>query len=486
MGMREIERAVALHRDGDVDAAERVYRRILKADPENPEALHLLGVVALQRGDGAGAESLIAQAVARDPKRGEFQRNLALAQMALDRLADAADNLEQAVALDAGDAAALINLGAVRLKQRAFDKAICACEGALALSPLSTVAMTNLAFALRDRGQVAEAETWIRRALELAPESPRLEAVLAGLLRRQGRIEEAIPLFRRAAAALPEGGDIRCTLYHESLRIADWTGLADLGIDIDRLNEAALATQQAVPESAFLNLLRSDDPAYNLRIAQSHARQTARHIAWAVPRLHRPKRVEAGGRVRIGYLTADIWGHPTAHLAAGLFAAHNRRRFEVHLYSYGPDDGSAYRRKIAGDVEHFVEIRNLDTLGAAQRIADDSIDILVDLKGHTLDAWLEVMALRPAPLQLHWLGFPGSIGGDFLDYLIADPTVLPEDQFSLYTEKILRLPHCYQVNDDRQAIGPAVTRADVGLPDDAFVFCCFNHTHKIEPVMFDH
>ena len=127
----------------------------------------------------------------------------------------------------------------------------------------------------------------------------------------------------------------------------------------------------------------------------------------------------------------------------------------------------------------------MDTLAAAQRIANDAIDILVDLKGHTMDAWLEVVALRPAPIQLHWLGFPGSIGGDFLDYIIADPVVLPPGTDEPYSEKIVRLPHCYQINDDRQPIDPLPSRAEAGLPDKAFVFCCFNHAHKIEPVMFD-
>jgi protein O-GlcNAc transferase len=335
MGKAEIGAAVAIHRKGDIDAAEALYRRILDSEPDNVEALHLLGVITLQRGDAAGS-----------------------------------------------------------------------------------------------------------------------------------------PEFRPA-------------LYHELLRIAAWDGLGQLGAAIDRQNEAALAAGQAAPESAFLNLLRSEDPAENLRIARSHARQIESRVAWAAPLLRRTAPAPRDGRIRVGYLTWDIWDHPTAHLTGGLFAAHDRAAFDVYLYSYGPDDGSGYRRAISSDVEHFVELRGMDRLAAAQRIADDRIDILVDLKGHTMEAWLDVLALRPAPIQLHWLGFPGSIGGKFLDYLIADHTVLPNDQFIHYSEKIVRLPHCYQVNDDRQAMATPVTRAEAGLPEDAIVLCCFNHPHKFDRETFD-
>jgi len=484
MGPGEIEHAVALHRQGDIAAAEALYREILETDSDNAEALHLLGVIALQRGDAAKAEELIARALARQPERGEFHRNLALALMSLDRPDQAAESLKRAIALDPADAAALTNLSALHLRQRAVDDAIAAGERAVALAADSPEAVINLAMALRDRGRLVEAERWYRRGLELSPGTTGLRVNLATILRRQGRGEEAIELLCRTAVAAPDDGSIRATLYHDLLRLGDWRDLPALARDIDRLNKAALAAGRPTPESAFLNLLRSEDADYNFRIARSHASELARRVSWAKDKLQRKPRRPAP-RIRLGYLTADIWDHPTAHLAYGLFAGHDRSRFDVFLYSYGPDDGSAYRRKLAGDAEHFVELAGLDTLTATQRIADDSIDILVDLKGHTMDAWLEIMALRPAPIQLHWLGFPGSIGAEFLDYFIADPLVLPRGSADPYSEKIVLLPHCYQINDDRQAIGPMPSRTEAGLPENALVLCCFNHAHKIEPAMFD-
>ncbi len=482
--MGEIEQAVALHRQGEFAKAEALYRRVLEREPGHAEALHLLGVIALQQGEAADAHDLIAKAAASDPARGEFQRNLGLALLSLDRLDEAAACLARAVALDPADGAALINLSAASLRQRAIDGAIAAGERASALLPDSLEAVTNLAMALRDRGRLQEAERCYRRALELSPGSPILLAELASILRRQGRSEEALEQLRQATSVAAGDSSIQATLYHELLRVGSWGDLPALSANINRLNEAALAAGRPALESAFLNVLRSENPAENFRIARSHAIEVARRIGWAQDKLQRRQQTR-GGRIRVGYLTADVWDHPTAHLAAGLFAGHDRRRFEVFLYSYGPDDQSAYRHKLASDVEHFVEFAGLDTLAAAQRIADDAIDILVDLKGHTMDAWLEVMALRPASIQLHWLGFPGSIGGDFLDYIIADPIVLPPGVNDLFAEKIVRLPNCYQINDDRQAIDAPPSRAAAGLPEGAFVFCCFNHAHKIEPVMFD-
>ncbi len=484
MGQDGIGQALALHRRGDFAAAEMLYRRLLDAEPGNAEALHLLGVIALQRGDAAKAQDLIGRAAALDPERAEYQRNLGLAFLTAERLEEAGEHLERAAALDPADAAAFTNLSALRLRQRSFEAAIAAGKRAIALAPQSLEAATNLAMALRDAGRVPEAEVSYRRALALAPNAPRLEAELALLLRRQGKHKEALEQLRHAAAVAPEDGAILAPLCHELLRVADWRDLPALAARLDAANEQALARGAAVPESAFLNLLRCEDPAQNLRIARSQASAAAARIGWAQGKLARRPR-PAGGRIRLGYLSADIWDHPTAHLAAGLFSGHDRARFDVFLYSYGHDDGSAYRRRIAADVEHFVDLQGGDTLGAARRIADDEIDILVDLKGHTFGAWLEVMALRAAPLQLHWLGFPGSIGAEFIDYAIADAVVAPDDHLAHYSEKIIRLPHCYQINDGEQPVAAIPSRAAAGLPEDAFVFCCFNHAHKIEPAMFD-
>ena len=193
-----------------------------------------------------------------------------------------------------------------------------------------------------------------------------------------------------------------------------------------------------------------------------------------------------GSKIKIGYLSGDFHDHPVAHLVAGLFGLHDRNEFEICAYSYGPDNASDYRTRIRNDCDVFVDIHGHSHRDAARRIYDDEIDILVDLKGYTTGARLDICALRPAPIQVTYLGFPGSSGADFFDYILTDKIVTPEDQMPFYTENFVYLPDSYLVNDHTQAISERpLSRTDVGLPDAGFVFCSFNQAYKIEPVMWD-
>jgi predicted O-linked N-acetylglucosamine transferase (SPINDLY family) len=190
-------------------------------------------------------------------------------------------------------------------------------------------------------------------------------------------------------------------------------------------------------------------------------------------------------RLKIGYVSADFREHPTAHLMRSLFRTHDRRRFEIYTYSLRGDDGSAYHRQIRDDSDQFVDLSGMENAAAVRRIQADKVDILVDLMAYTNFARPEIFALRPAPIQVNWLGFPGSSGAGYMDYLLADPVALPPDQAAFCTEQPVWLPECYQVNDRWQDIAETgICRADHGLPDQGFVFCSFNQIQKLEPVMF--
>lgn len=169
----------------------------------------------------------------------------------------------------------------------------------------------------------------------------------------------------------------------------------------------------------------------------------------------------------------------------GLFGAHDRSKVSVHAYSCGPDDGSAYRRRIAADSDSFTDLQGVGTVDAARRIHADGIDILVDLKGYTRQHRLEIAVLRPAPVQVAWLGFPGTSGADFFDYVLTDDIVTPEAEAESYSEALAVMPHSYQINNRDQAIADRpMSRAEMGLPEDAIVLASFNNTYKLEPVMF--
>jgi predicted O-linked N-acetylglucosamine transferase (SPINDLY family) len=191
------------------------------------------------------------------------------------------------------------------------------------------------------------------------------------------------------------------------------------------------------------------------------------------------------GRLRVGYLSWDFHQHATSYLVAELFELHDRDRFEVFAYSYGPDDGSAIRARIRGGCEHFADVAGESFIEIAQRIRLNRIDVLVDLKGYTLGSRPQILALRPAPVQVNWLGFPGSMGTECVDYILADPFVIPEGAERHYAEKVVRLPDCYQVNDRKREISAFTpSREECGLPAAGVVFCSFNQTAKILPDVF--
>ena len=190
-------------------------------------------------------------------------------------------------------------------------------------------------------------------------------------------------------------------------------------------------------------------------------------------------------KITVGYLSADFQSHATAMLVAELFEKHDRDRFTILGYSYGRDDDSPMRKRLASALDRFVDVRDASFARAAERIAADEVDILVDLKGYTAEARTQIVALRPAPIQVNYLGYPGTMGASFIDYILVDDFVVPADQQPFFTEKLVHLPGCYQVNDSRREIAPRTpSRAECGLPEEGFVFCSFNNSYKITPEVF--
>ncbi len=197
------------------------------------------------------------------------------------------------------------------------------------------------------------------------------------------------------------------------------------------------------------------------------------------------RRVLAGGRLRIGYLSGDFHSHATAFLAAGLFERHDRSRFEIFAYSTGLDDGTPMRARLVQAFDRFVDVRGLHPVAIADAIRSDTIDILVDLKGHTEGALPLVLARRPAPIQVHYLGYPGTLAAGLVDFLIGDRFVTPPEHAADYAESIALLPDSYQINDRERPIGETPPREALGLPADGIVFASFNQTYKINPDVFD-
>jgi protein O-GlcNAc transferase len=533
----------------DFAAAEQLCVEILRDAPRYPDAMHLLGVVRLATGNAGEAVSLIAGALEGKPSDPVALEHLGLARVAqkdypaaeaaflqaiarggrqgvrfnlgnlyatMGRLNDAASAFQQLLAMEPNDADAhnnlgivnqrlgkrdaaaanyhlalkvnprhahaWHNLGTVHSEQGSLKDAAAAYRKSLEIAPNQASVYNDLGSALRDSGDFESAIAAYRKAIAIDPQSVPALYNLAETLKAPGRFDEAIAAYERALAIKPDYLQAVNGLTYLHQHICDWNGIEALW---ERLRRDAFG-KPGSGATPFSVLFMPTSAEEQLACSREWARQTLGYWIGAGPSLGIDIRPHTrGSRLRVGYLSWDFHEHATSYLIAELFELHDRGRFEVFAYSYGPDDGSAIRARIKSACEHFVDIAGDSHVEAARRIQGDGIDVLVDLKGYTLGSRPQIVALRPAPVQASWLGFPGSMGTECVDYIIADPFIIPDGAERHYSERVVRLPDCYQVNDRKREISASMsTRGENGLPAAGVVLCCFNQTAKILPDVF--
>ena len=325
-----------------------------------------------------------------------------------------------------------------------------------------------------------EAEACFRKAIDLQPDHAIAHHALGHALTLQGRPVEAVASLSAAQRIEPDSVAFQTDLLHAKQHLCDWQGLPELSAAVCR----AALERTAEPPHPFCLVSIESTPAQQLACARSYARLVAEPLAPDARRLGFQYRRRAARRLRVGYLSPEFHAHATAYLAAELFELHDRDRFEVIAYSYGPEDGSAIRARLKRAFERFHDLQSVSDAEAAAAIHADEVDILMDLKGHTFRARTGVMALRPAPVQVNFLGYPGTMGAEFIDYLIGDRIVTPASRAGDFAESLVLMPGSYQVNDRKRAVTPATSREVLGLPIRGFVFCCFNQAYKILPKVF--
>jgi protein O-GlcNAc transferase len=338
-----------------------------------------------------------------------------------------------------------------------------------------------------DQGKNEAARKYFTRAVELDPMLPEAHISLGIAHQNLGQGSEAVACFEAAIDFDPGYAKPYCHLVRTLQHECRWDQLKKYGAFLDGLTQAAVERGRKPNEMPFLHLTRHQDPAFNLQVAKSWSDQLVSRVASEKRRLHAhlPRQGHGNHKITLGYLSNNYKNHPTAHLIAGLFRYHDRKRFNLHCYSYGADDGSIYRQLIEAACDRFVDIEKSSHYDSAQRIRRDGVDILVDLVGYMKANRMEIPALKPAPIQVRWLGMAGSCGADFFDYIITDEIVTPQDQALHYTETFAYMPSTYQINDDRQLVAEEkAQRCDWGLPPKEFVYACFCSTYKIDPTMF--
>jgi protein O-GlcNAc transferase len=544
-----LQTALVFHQQGDLQQAERLYRDVLQADPTNTDALHLLGVLAHQEGDHSAAVDLIGMAITRNPLVPDFHDDLALALQALGRRSEAIEHFRQALRLKPAYPEGHNNLGSALREHGDLSEAIAHFRQALRLKPDLAEARSNLGLALLAQGHVSDAVAQLQEAVRLEPDNAETRNGLGMALQAPRDLPGAIeqyrwaiklkpdyaPAYNNLGLALLQGGDVAGAA--EQYRLAmerdptyaephlNLGGALDLQGNLARAvaqYEEALRLQPDYPQAVnslmhdlqelcdweklpplidqTIELIRNRasaliSPFTVLAIQTTAADQLTCARNWVANgignleglRAELDFRFEPGPkeRLRIGYLSADFHPHATTYLIAELFELHDRDRFEIVAYSIGPPDQSDIRQRLIQGVDRFVDLRELSDADAALRIYRDQIDVLVDLKGYTQGCRTETLALRPAPIQVSYLGYPGTMGAPFIDYLLTDAFLTPPDQQPFFAEQLVYLPDCYQVNPRTRPVAEETpSRKEVGLPLDGFVFCSFNNSYKLTPELF--
>jgi predicted O-linked N-acetylglucosamine transferase (SPINDLY family) len=605
--------AVAAHRAGDLSRAESLYKLVLANDPKQFDAMHMLGIVAGQRGDYREGVRRITDALKLEPSATDGYINLGRMQAELKDHAAACASYSKALSLNPSHPLAHNNFSIILRRLGNCEEALLHCEKATALAPNYPEAWNNRGNALFDLGRHDEALASYDRALALAPALAEAMLGRGNVLVALERFEEAVASYDKALAVRPDNADCHAgrglalsalkrfdaalASYDKALAIDPengdaWFSRANALQQLRRLPEAlasydkALAIRPGFAEAycdrgrALQALRRFDDALADFDTALAmkpffadclysygNALRELNRLEDAIAAFERlldfapdhdflkgmllytkmfcgdwdrfefladavkwdvesgqkaaepfvyqaisssaedlqrcaetfaaacypraSSQVWAGerydhGKIRIGYVSGEFRYQATSILIAELFERHDKDRFAVYAFDNGWDDGSSLRARINRACDEVVDVSGLSDLAAATAIKQREIDILVDLNGYFGLERTGVFARKPAPVQVNYLGFPGTMGADYMDYIIADAVVIPPEQRAFYTEKVAYLPDAYQANDTgRRFAERAPTREEFGLPDQAFVFCCFNNTYKIAPDIFD-
>jgi protein O-GlcNAc transferase len=472
-------RCLALLQLGRAGEATAGYRAALTDDPDDATLLFGLGNALAADGRPAEALGAFERTLQIDERYVAAWNNRGNALRVLGRPEQALTSYERALEVNPGDADAQLNRARALIALRRLDEALRSLSSLLEKRPDHADTWCVMGNVLQDMRRLDGAIARYDRALALAPKH--VESLLGRANSRadKGALDDAIADYEAFLAVCPSEPFVAGEWLRTRMRACDWR---DLDAQRRALANGLARGEPLATPLAIMGML--DDPTLQRRAAQAWA--GSRHppdnsLGPIVPRA-------AGGRIRIGYFSADFHDHPVAHLCAGILEHHDRTAFEVVALSFGPahhpDD--AMRRRVVGAVDRFIDVRGRSDLDVARLARESGIDIAIDLGGFTLNSRTGIFACRAAPVQASYLGFLGTMGTDYIDYLIADRVIVPDDASrGHYREQIVRLPS-YQVSDVNRAISPRdFTRRELGLPEQGVVFCCFSNLYKFTPEVFE-
>ena len=462
---------------GDADRALQIFRKVLELQPDHAPAHYKCGNLLKDRQQLEAALASYDRAIALDPKYAHALCNRGVVLERLNRWDSALESYDRAISLSPGDALAHYNRAAVLRQLARPEEALASYTRAIAVEPGYFQAYCNRGILFEQMLRLDEALADFDRAIDLKPDYADFHLNRAHLLSRMKRFLPAIAGFDRAIALKADSRYALGARQYAKMNVCDWSNLP---ADAHRLAsgiEAGKLVSPPVPILVMVDSVPLHSKAAQIWVQEEHRPSTE------LPAISQRLRA---GKTRIGYFSCDFHEHPVSMLMAEVIETHDRSNYEVTAFSSGPDTQDAMRKRLQRTFDRFIDVRDKSDRDVALLARELGIDIAVDLTGHTGDGRPGIFALRAAPLQINYLGYPGTMGADYIDYVIADTTVVPEAHERYYAEKILRLPNSFLPHDSSRAIaGTVYSRAELGLPSSGFVFCCFNNGYKITPDVFD-
>ncbi len=502
--------ALASQEAGDLAGAERLYAKALELAPDRPSVMNNLATIYIERDRHAEARLLCERLLKINPddeialvnlgscqiRTGPAEEALASYEKALkirpdyelahvgrgralqelNRLDEALASYDRALAIRPGHADTLNSRGNVLMAMRCAEKALASYELALTGTPDHIDALCNRGIALLEMGRPDEALASVEHALTLRPDHLNALNTRGIVLLNLGRREEFIESHRSFLALAPDHEYARGYLLNARLHCCDWAGYDE---SVEHIRDDVRSGKRA--DTPFNFLAVSHVPADQLTCSRTFIADkypAAPNPVWRGERYRHD-------RVRLAYLSGDFHNHAVAQLMVELFETHDRARFETTAVSIGPGHEDALRKRLEKGFDRFLDVQAKGDRDIALLLRELEIDIAVDLQGFTKGCRAGILAQRAAPLQVNYFGYPGTMGADYVDYIIADKRVIPEAARPYYSEKVVYLPDCYQVNSRRAIAERIPTRAELALPEEGFVFCCFNNNYKILPPVFD-
>jgi predicted O-linked N-acetylglucosamine transferase (SPINDLY family) len=458
------------------DEAMILYDRALSLEPSYAQAVLNKGAALKELGRYEEAIAFAERAIELSPNLAEGWMNKGAALKKLKRYEEAIAHYDQALRLKSNYHEAWCNKGVALQELKRYEEAIAHCDQALSLKPDYHEAWCIKGAALQELKRYEEAIAHYDQALSLKPDYHEAWCIKGAALQELKLYEEAITHYDQALSLKDDLDWLHGALVHAKMHICSWSGIAD---SCKNIVKKILASEKVAVPFALLALI--DDASLHKKSAEKYVQEKYPFNLALGPI---PPRTSST-KIRIGYFSADFKNHPVSILTAEMFELHDKNNYEIIAFSFGPDDEGSMRLRLRQAFDQFIDVGNMPEIEIAKLSRELKIDIAIDLGGHTLDSRTAIFSYRAAPVQISYIGYLGTMGAPYIDYILADKTLIPDELQRFYSEKIAYLPS-YQANDRRRIASDRIfTRQELGLPEKGFVFCCFNSNYKILPATFD-